>query len=113
MALNTIPLTLKINKPIKSISNFPYKASFNIKYASLIQHICIDTKMLYLKIILNILNEFQERGEVIILRAEERLRHALVPQYQQLFRNISRQEGGVKFLVDMRADILVGTPTYI
>jgi hypothetical protein len=29
VALNTIPLTLKINKPKKSISNFPYKASFN------------------------------------------------------------------------------------
>lgn len=49
----------------------------------------------------------QERGEAIILRAEERLRHALIPQYQQLFRNVSRQEDGVKFLVDMRADILV------
>ena len=58
---------------------------------------------------MNILYEIKERGEVSILRAEERLRHALVPQYQQLFRNISRQEGGVKFLVDMRADILVGT----
>lgn len=53
----------------------------------------------------------EERGEVSILRAEERLRHALVPQYQQLFRNISRQEGGVKFLVDMRADILINLST--
>jgi hypothetical protein len=72
----------------------------------------IDDKIKQLRVALYIY-EFQERGEVIILRAEERLRHALVPQYQQLFRNISRQEGGVKFLVDMRADILVGTPTYI
>lgn len=38
---------------------------------------------------------------------EERLRHALIPQYQQLFSKIGRIEGGVKFLVDMRADILV------
>lgn len=38
---------------------------------------------------------------------EERLRHTLIPQYQQLFSKIGRLEGGVKFLVDMRADILV------
>ncbi|XP_063405322.1 malonyl-CoA decarboxylase, mitochondrial-like isoform X1 [Mytilus trossulus] len=48
----------------------------------------------------------EERGDAVILRVEERLRQSLVPQYQQLFRNVSRHEGGVKFLVDMRADIL-------
>lgn len=50
---------------------------------------------------------FQEKGETLLLMTEERLRHTLIPQYQQLFSKIGRLEGGVKFLVDMRADILV------
>lgn len=53
----------------------------------------------------------EERGDATMLKAEERLRYALVPQYQHLFQNISRQEGGVKFLVDMRADILTSLPS--
>jgi malonyl-CoA decarboxylase len=50
---------------------------------------------------------FQEKGEALLLMTEERLRHTLIPQYQQLFSKIGRINGGVKFLVDMRADILV------
>jgi len=50
----------------------------------------------------------QERGATILLKCEERLRHALIPRYQQLFTQISRLESGVKFLVDMRTDLLVG-----
>lgn len=50
---------------------------------------------------------FQEKGEALLLMTEERLRHTLIPQYQQLFSKIGRIDGGVKFLVDMRADILV------
>jgi len=42
-----------------------------------------------------------------MLRAEERLRGALTARYQLLFSDIGRIEGGVKFLVDMRADIKV------
>lgn len=38
---------------------------------------------------------------------EDKLRRALVPQYQQLFTEISRLETGVKFLLDLRVDILV------
>ncbi|KAK3577387.1 hypothetical protein CHS0354_032235 [Potamilus streckersoni] len=48
----------------------------------------------------------QERGEAILLKVEERLRHTLIPRYQHLFSQIGRIEGGVKFLVDLRADIL-------
>ncbi|KAK3097069.1 hypothetical protein FSP39_006097 [Pinctada imbricata] len=48
----------------------------------------------------------KERGEAILLKVEERLRNALIPQYQQLFSKIGRIEGGVKFLVDLRADVL-------
>ena len=51
----------------------------------------------------------QERGATTLLKCEERLRHALIPRYQQLFTQISRLESGVKFLVDMRSDLLVGT----
>ena len=50
---------------------------------------------------------FKARGEATLLGIEERLRSALNAKYQQLFSQIGRVEGGVKFLVDMRADILV------
>ena len=50
---------------------------------------------------------FQGRGAAALLRAEERVRLALTPKYQQLFKYISHLENGVKFLVDLRADILV------
>ncbi len=46
-----------------------------------------------------------------MLRAQERLRQSLVPKYHQLFTQISRLEGGVKFLVDLRADIVVSRPS--
>ncbi|KAL4233761.1 hypothetical protein ACF0H5_008439 [Mactra antiquata] len=59
--------------------------------------------------IVNTVKQFiasKERGEVIMLRIEERLRGALSAKYQILFSDIGRIEDGVKFLVDMRADIL-------
>ena len=40
-------------------------------------------------------------------RSEDRLRHMLSPLYMQLFNLIGQLEGGVKFLVDLRADLLV------
>nr|XP_022293688.1 malonyl-CoA decarboxylase, mitochondrial-like isoform X1 [Crassostrea virginica] len=62
-----------------------------------------------LQVARNVVNA-QEKGEALLLMTEERLRHALIPQYQQLFSKIGRIEGGVKFLVDMRADILTNLP---
>ncbi|XP_021379839.1 malonyl-CoA decarboxylase, mitochondrial-like isoform X2 [Mizuhopecten yessoensis] len=53
----------------------------------------------------------KERGEAALLKSEERLRNSLVPRFQQLFQKIGRIEGGVKFLVNMRADILTKAPT--
>ncbi|XP_060067429.1 malonyl-CoA decarboxylase, mitochondrial-like isoform X1 [Ylistrum balloti] len=53
----------------------------------------------------------QGRGEAALLKSEERLRSTLVPRYQQLFQKIGRIEGGVKFLVNMRADILTKAST--
>ncbi|XP_046985540.1 malonyl-CoA decarboxylase, mitochondrial-like isoform X1 [Schistocerca americana] len=41
-----------------------------------------------------------------ILKAEERLRNFLTPPYSWLFTHVSRLETGVKFLVDLRTDIL-------
>uniref|UniRef100_A0A3Q2WJV1 Malonyl-CoA decarboxylase n=1 Tax=Haplochromis burtoni TaxID=8153 RepID=A0A3Q2WJV1_HAPBU len=47
----------------------------------------------------------QLRDLATILLAEDRLRYTLTPRYKQLFSHISRVEGGVKFLVDLRADL--------
>lgn len=48
----------------------------------------------------------QLRDLATILQVEDRLRYSLTPRYKQLFCHISRVEGGVKFLVDLRADVL-------
>lgn len=48
----------------------------------------------------------QLRDLATILQAEDRLRYNLTPRYKQLFNHISKAEGGVKFLVDLRADVL-------
>ncbi|XP_028930965.1 malonyl-CoA decarboxylase, mitochondrial [Ornithorhynchus anatinus] len=41
-----------------------------------------------------------------LLQAEDRLRYALVPRYRGLFHHISRLDGGLPFLVNLRADLL-------
>eukprot|EP00057_Strongylocentrotus_purpuratus_P015632 XP_011670106.1 PREDICTED: malonyl-CoA decarboxylase, mitochondrial [Strongylocentrotus purpuratus] len=46
------------------------------------------------------------REDAAILQAEKRLRQSLIPGYSTLFSHISRLQGGVKFLVDLRADLL-------
>ncbi|XP_072241490.1 malonyl-CoA decarboxylase, mitochondrial [Leuresthes tenuis] len=48
----------------------------------------------------------QLRDLATILQVEDRLRYSLTPCYKQLLSHISRIEGGVKFLVDLRADVL-------
>ncbi|KAF7656550.1 hypothetical protein LDENG_00039640 [Lucifuga dentata] len=48
----------------------------------------------------------QLRDLATILQVEDRLRYSLAPRYKQLLIHISRVEGGVKFLVDLRADVL-------
>ena len=40
-------------------------------------------------------------------KSEDRLRHVLNPLYMQLFNLIGQLEVGIKFLVDLRADLLV------
>jgi malonyl-CoA decarboxylase len=42
-----------------------------------------------------------------IMKAEERLKNLLTPQYSWLFVHVGRLERGVKFLVDLRTDVLV------
>lgn len=49
----------------------------------------------------------QERGEAFVVKSMERLRSAMTPRYQNLLQQIGRIEGGVKFIVDMRSDLLV------
>lgn len=48
----------------------------------------------------------QLRDPATVLQAEDRLRYHLTPRYKQLLSHISRVEGGVKFLVDLRADLI-------
>lgn len=52
------------------------------------------------------LQDAQLRDLATILQVEDRLRYSLTPRYKQLLSHISRVEGGVKFLVDLRADVL-------
>lgn len=48
----------------------------------------------------------QPREAAVLLQAEDRLRYALVPRYRGLFHHISKLDGGVRFLVQLRADLL-------
>jgi hypothetical protein len=41
------------------------------------------------------------------VKAQEKLRDQLAPRYQWLFTHMGRLEGGVKFLVDLRTNVLV------
>ncbi|KAF9539764.1 hypothetical protein EC957_005058 [Mortierella hygrophila] len=41
-----------------------------------------------------------------LLRAEQLLRHAIVPGHNKFFDRVSRLPGGLKFLIDMRQDLL-------
>lgn len=48
----------------------------------------------------------QPQEAAVLLQAEDRLRYALVPRYCSLFQNISKLDGGLRFLVQLRADLL-------
>lgn len=48
----------------------------------------------------------QPREAAVLLQAEDRLRYALVPRYRGLFHHISKLDGGVGFLVQLRADLI-------
>ncbi|XP_006860196.1 PREDICTED: malonyl-CoA decarboxylase, mitochondrial [Chrysochloris asiatica] len=48
----------------------------------------------------------QSREAAVLLQAEDRLRYALVPRYRGLFHHVSKLDGGVRFLVRLRADLL-------
>ncbi|CAH2324057.1 malonyl- decarboxylase, mitochondrial [Pelobates cultripes] len=48
----------------------------------------------------------QKRDMGTVLQVEDRLRYYLTPQYKVLFWHISKLEGGMKFLVDLRADLV-------
>ncbi|XP_043937177.1 malonyl-CoA decarboxylase, mitochondrial [Protopterus annectens] len=47
-----------------------------------------------------------QRDAATVLQIEDRLRYYLTPRYKVLLNYLSRLEGGVKFLVDLRADAL-------
>lgn len=48
----------------------------------------------------------QSREVAVLMQAEDRLRYALVPRYRGLFQHIGKLDGGVRFLVQLRADLL-------
>lgn len=50
--------------------------------------------------------DIQSRDLATILQAEDRLRYSLTPRYKHLLSHVSKVEGGVKFLVDLRAEVL-------
>lgn len=50
----------------------------------------------------------QKRDLGTVMQVEDRLRYYLTPHYKVLFSHISRMEGGMKFLVDLRSDIVEG-----
>ncbi|XP_042293475.1 malonyl-CoA decarboxylase, mitochondrial [Sceloporus undulatus] len=41
-----------------------------------------------------------------LLQAEDRLRHCLTPRYRGLFQQLVRHEGGLRFLVELRRDLV-------
>ncbi len=92
---------------IHALNKFSYLSADVLigRYISLFDRsqVCV----LYACIIICLLVWLQDRGPAVLLRAEDRLRHALIPRYQQLFTQISRLDKGVKFLVDLRTDLLV------
>lgn len=48
-----------------------------------------------------------DMGSDQMIKFEDKLKVLLTPQYMNLFKLIGRLEKGVKFLVDMRTDVLV------
>lgn len=53
------------------------------------------------------LPEHEVKSDAKILKNEDQLRNFLTPEYSWLFLHIGRLENGVKFLVDLRTDVLV------
>ncbi|CAG5127514.1 unnamed protein product [Candidula unifasciata] len=48
----------------------------------------------------------KDKGEANLIAVSDRLRSALRPKFKTLFTHMGRVQGGVKFLVDVRADVL-------
>ncbi|XP_068811688.1 malonyl-CoA decarboxylase, mitochondrial isoform X3 [Struthio camelus] len=55
----------------------------------------------------------REQGRELgaLLQAEDRLRYYLNPQYRGLFQHLGRLEGGLRFLVELRGDLVDGLAT--
>lgn len=50
----------------------------------------------------------QQRELGALLQAEDRLRYYLNPRYRGLFQHLGRLEGGLRFLVELRGDLVEG-----
>lgn len=49
----------------------------------------------------------KDKGDAAVIKAEDNLRSALAVDQAWMLSALARQEGGIKFLIDIRADILV------
>lgn len=67
----------------------------------------INISKKYLQLFCSVFLLFQPNNERRIVSYERNLKNALTPDYQWLFITIGRLQNGVKFLVDLRTDILV------
>ena len=65
------------------------------------------TSIAFLKSV--VLFHLQQKSENNLYSSADRMRSALRPKFKTLFVHIGRVDGGVKFLVDLRADILVSS----
>uniref|UniRef100_A0A1B6FFY5 Malonyl-CoA decarboxylase N-terminal domain-containing protein n=1 Tax=Cuerna arida TaxID=1464854 RepID=A0A1B6FFY5_9HEMI len=54
----------------------------------------------------NLSKQLADTDPSTLLRTEDKLRELLTPQYSWLFTHLSRMDGGIRFLVDLRRDIL-------
>lgn len=50
---------------------------------------------------------FLQADSEAFLKNVEKFKEAAIPVYQEIFKDIGKRSGGVKFLVDLRGTILV------
>ncbi|XP_076841586.1 malonyl-CoA decarboxylase, mitochondrial [Brachyhypopomus gauderio] len=98
----------------------PPADSCNMEFMNFYRNLGKDQKLLFLEILSKDfgvdhrgaadlavkLVDTQHRDLATVLQVEDRLRYSLTPTYRHLLGSISRVDGGVKFLVDLRADVL-------
>ncbi|KAK2715541.1 malonyl-CoA decarboxylase, mitochondrial-like isoform X2 [Artemia franciscana] len=85
-----------------------YRSFSDDQKGALLVTLCRNFGLEHKKVMSAAENLLQEKEDNImaLLRLEERLKDLLSPKYNWIFAQIGKIDGGVKFLVDMRADLL-------